>query len=533
MFEALLAEASLVEASLVEPSVESGSDGEPGSFDPEVALEVGLPEFPLEPEFAGLLDDQSGIDPAAEAGTDIAGEDLVLELDTEPGRQAARPEPRNTGGVPLLDPATQESSLRSGAKQTRVEPGNTTRGPLSETQAAPQIPTEPPPGIDRSILKLKSTQTDGPSPLSQSTQAQTVAGFAAVPKLTPQLQPQPELQPQPQPQPQPEPQLESVRAHPLVALRSVPVPDSVPIDLDLKKFEVRQIEVKAEPRARNLATPELSPESERVGRMVTANLKPRPAIGKATRSGPVSMPEPAVAGEVPPAGTDPKGTVGTDSESKPLWRLGLESEANPVEAAPEAVKKSIEAAATSESEPQGRKPTEPAHRADGTGTKGGSKEFPVQTPAATPRVTHDEPYTQATRSISRPQPVLPLPNSTFTMQPAHSITMLVGDAGSEVRVRLRSTGDDLALRFEAPAGIRTGLESGLGQLLDSLTRESVSVSNVAFANSSQTDPDSHPSRENHQKAPKSRTSPQDDADELLFTPEFVSDSSGTLVNMQA
>ena len=527
MFDALLAEASLVEASLVEPSVESGSDGEPGSFDPEVALEVGLPEFPLEPEFAGLLDDQSGMDPAAEAGVDIAGEDLVLELDTEPGHQAARPEPRNTGGAPLLDPATQESSLRSGAKQTRVEPGNTTRGPLSKTQAAPQIQTEPPPAIDRSIGKLKSTPTDVPNPLIQSTQAQTVTGFAAVPKLTPSPQPQP------QPPSQPQPQLESVRAHPPVAMRSVPVPDSVPIDLDLKKFEVRQIEVKAEPRARNLATLELSPESERVGRMVTANLKPRPTIGKATRSGPVSMPEPAVAGEVPPAGTDPKGTVGTDSESKPLWRLGLESEANPGEAAPEAVKKSIEAAATSESEPRGRKPTEPAHRADGTGTKGGSKEFPVQTPAATPRVTHDESYTEATRSISRPQPVRPLPNSTFTMQPAHSITMLVGDAGSEVRVRLRSSGDDLALRFEAPAGIRTGLESGLGQLLDSLTRESVSVSNVAFANSSQTDPDSHPSRENHQKAPKSRTSPQDDADELLFTPEFVSDSSGTLVNMQA
>ena len=508
MFEALLAEASLVE-----PSVESGSDGEPGSFDPEVALEVGLPEFPPELEFAGLLDDQS----AAEAGTDIAGEDPVLELDTEPGSQAARPEPRNTGGAPLLDPATQESSLRSGAKQARVEPGNTTRGPLSKTQAAPQIPTEPPPGIDRSIGKLKSTQTDVPNSLIQSTQAQTVTGFAAVPKLTPP----------------PQPQLESVRAHPLVAMRSVPVPNSVPIDLDLKKFEVRQIEVKAEPRARNLATPELSPESELVGRMVTANLKPRPAIGKATRSGPVSMPEPAVASEVPPAGTDPKGTVGMESESKPLWRLGLESEGKPGEAGPEAVKKSIEAAATSESEPRGRKPTESANPTDGPGTKGGRKEFLVQTPSATPRVTHDESEAQGLRSISRPQPVRPLPNSTFAMQPARSVTMLIGDSGSEVRVQLRSTGDDLALRFDAPLGVRTGLESGLGQLLDSLTREHVSVSHVAFSNSSQADRDSHPSRENHQQAPKSRTSPQDDADELSFTPEFVSDLSGTLVNMQA
>ena len=508
MFEALLAEASLVE-----PSVESGSDGEPESFDPEVALEVGLPEFPLELEFAGLLDDQSGMDPVAEAGTDIAGEDLVLELDTEPGSQAARPEPRNTGGAPLLDPATQESSLRSDANQTPVEPGNTTRGPLSKTQAAPQIPTEPLPGIDRSIGKLKSTQTNVPNPLIQSTQAQTVTGFAAVPKLTPQ------------------PPLESVRAHPLVAMRSVPVPNSLPIDLDLKKFEVRQIEVKAEPRAGNLATAELSAESELVGRMVTANLK-RPAIGKATRSGPVSMPEPAVAGEAPPAGTDPKGTVGTESESKPLWRLGLESEGKPGEA-PEAVKKSIAAAATSESEPRGRKPTESANPTDGPGTKGGRKEFLVQTPSATPRVTHDESEAQRIRSISRPQPVRPLPNSTFAMQPARTVTMLVGDSGSEVRVQLRSTGDHLALRFDAPLGVRTGLESGLGQLLDSLTREHVSVSDVAFSNSSQADRDSHPSRENHQQAPKSRTSPADDADELSFTPEFVSDLSGTLVNMQA
>ncbi len=355
-----------------------------------------------------------------------------------------------------------------------------------------------------------------PSPVIQSTQSQTVTEFAAVPKPTPLSQPQ----------------LESVRAHPLVAMRSVPVPNSVPIDLDLKKFEVRQIEVKAEPRARNLATAELSPESELVGRMVTANLK-RPAIGKATRSGPVSMPEPAVAGEAPPAGTDPKGTVGTESESKPLWRLGLESEGKPGEAAPEAVKKSIEAAATSESEPRGRKPTESAHPTDGPGTKGGRKEFLVQTPSATPRVTHDESEAQGIRSISRPQPVRPLPNSTFAMQPARSVTMLVGDSGSEVRVQLRSTGDDLALRFDAPLGVRTGLESGLGQLLDSLTREHVSVSDVAFSNSSQADRDSHPSRENRQQAPKSRTSPEDDADELSFTPEFVSDLSGTLVNMQA
>ena len=107
MFEALLAEASLVE-----PSVESGSDGEPGSFDPEVALEVGLPEFPPELEFAGLLDDQS----AAEAGTDIAGEDPVLELDTEPGSQAAR-QPGSQAGT-----SEHRGRPLAGSSYTRIFP---------------------------------------------------------------------------------------------------------------------------------------------------------------------------------------------------------------------------------------------------------------------------------------------------------------------------------------------------------------------------------------------------------------------------
>ena len=512
-FEALLAEASLGEV-----SVESGGDGQPSFTPPDASEENGTSGLSFEALFSGELEDPNLVvmEPQPESGAEPATVPEIVDVQ------------ETALGLDVRSP------IRTPANFAPADPGSpaTGRTSLSEPAFNPPAPSEEVQGIQASLEESPSSEPVQPSQPAQPDQSdQSVDPVAPTPLPYTQEAGTSGVS-----------QLNSGPPNPLAEAQSSPVartPNSVPMDLDLKKLEVREIQIKTAPRTRNLPPPQLSAESELLGRVVTANLRSRPTTVGATSSESLSMPEDVVvsdlaAGNLP--GVEDGSEAGTNPEGKPLWRLALELDREAGELDPSLPKKSVEARPKDESGTFGsgqRKGSDPG--TGGHGTKGAPKEFSIQAPSEPARVGHEESYARSMRSVSRPQPVRPLLNPNFTAQPAHSVTMMVGEADSEVRVQIRATGDDLTLRFDAASGLRSGLEGSLGQLMDSLTREQVSVSDVAFSDSNaHADTDSRQSSGNQRQNPKGHGFHQGDLDDpSSSTPEFISQSSGTLVNTQA
>ena len=73
--------------------------------------------------------------------------------------------------------------------------------------------------------------------------------------------------------------------------------------------------------------------------------------------------------------------------------------------------------------------------------------------------------------------------------------MMVGESDAEVRVQLRETQGEVLVRFDAPANMRAGLQGSVHDLVESLAREQIPVSDVRFSGRFDTGTDSGQSRE--------------------------------------
>ncbi len=139
----------------------------------------------------------------------------------------------------------------------------------------------------------------------------------------------------------------------------------------------------------------------------------------------------------------------------------------------------------------------------------------------------------APQQVAPPQPVRPVADTTFSLEPARRVTMMLGDADAEVRVQIRDHQGEVSLRFDAPAVLRSGLEGSVHSLVESLSREQVPVSEVMFSGRFDTGTDSNHSQSGNPHSPKKHASTMGEVEDASFTTHFESSAEGSLVNLHA
>ena len=138
----------------------------------------------------------------------------------------------------------------------------------------------------------------------------------------------------------------------------------------------------------------------------------------------------------------------------------------------------------------------------------------------------------APQQVPPPRPAKPVPDTTFSLEPARKVTMVLGDSDAEVRVQIRDQRSEVALRCDAPSIIRSGLEGSVHNLVEALNREQVPVADVFFSGrfGTGTDAQSHDGNPHSSRKQTSMTAEPEDAS---FTTEFESSAEGSLVNIHA
>ncbi len=146
--------------------------------------------------------------------------------------------------------------------------------------------------------------------------------------------------------------------------------------------------------------------------------------------------------------------------------------------------------------------------------------------AEVPRETNSSNRGSAQQQVAPPKPVMPLSETTFSLDPARRVTMQLGDAESEVLVHIREHQGEVSVRFDAPGQIRTGLEASVQNLIESLGRQQVPVSDVHFSGRFDTGADSRQSNSGHDQRPNSPNHATTESDATLFETEFESSTAG-------
>ena len=146
--------------------------------------------------------------------------------------------------------------------------------------------------------------------------------------------------------------------------------------------------------------------------------------------------------------------------------------------------------------------------------------------AEVPRETNSSNRGSAPQQVAPPKPVMPLSETTFSLDPARRVTMQLGDAESKVLVQIREHQGEVSVRFDAPGQLRTGLETSVQNLIESLGREQVPVSDVLFSSRFDTGTDSRQSHNGHDQRPNSPNHATTESDATLFETEFESSTAG-------
>ena len=139
----------------------------------------------------------------------------------------------------------------------------------------------------------------------------------------------------------------------------------------------------------------------------------------------------------------------------------------------------------------------------------------------------------APQQVAPPQPAKPVPDTTFSLEPARRLNMVLGDSDAEVRVQIRDQQGEVSLRFDAPSVIRSGLEGSVHTLVESLSRQQVPVADVLFSGRFDTGTDSNDSHGGNPHSSRKQNSVTAEGEDASFTTEFESSAEGSLINVHA
>ena len=154
-----------------------------------------------------------------------------------------------------------------------------------------------------------------------------------------------------------------------------------------------------------------------------------------------------------------------------------------------------------------------------------TSQLPSETGGSSP---HTEP-----QPLAPPQPVKPVNLPTFSLDPVRRVTMMLGGSDAGVRVQLTENQGEVSLRFDAPAAIRAGLELSVHNLVESLTRAQVPLSDVMFSGRFGTGTDSGQRHQDDGHGSGQGRSHTREAQEASFMTEFESSDSDSLVSLTA
>ena len=136
--------------------------------------------------------------------------------------------------------------------------------------------------------------------------------------------------------------------------------------------------------------------------------------------------------------------------------------------------------------------------------------------------------------LARPaQPVKPINLPKFSLDPARRVTMMVGEADAGVRVQLSENRGAIAVRFDAPALIRAGLEASIHNLLESFTREQVPLSGVQFSGRFDTGTDSDQRHRDDGRGFGHAASAVTEIEDRDFMTEFEASDTDSVVSLTA
>ena len=154
-----------------------------------------------------------------------------------------------------------------------------------------------------------------------------------------------------------------------------------------------------------------------------------------------------------------------------------------------------------------------------------TSQLPSETGGSSP---HTEP-----QPLAPPQPVKPVNLPTFSLDPVRRVTMMLGGSDAGVRVQLTENQGEVSLRFDAPAAIRAGLELSVHNLVESLTRAQVPLSDVMFSGRFGTGTDSGQRHQDDGHGSGQGRSHTREAQEASYMTEFESSDSDSLVSLTA
>ncbi len=168
-----------------------------------------------------------------------------------------------------------------------------------------------------------------------------------------------------------------------------------------------------------------------------------------------------------------------------------------------------------------------------TAEKGSTASF-VQMTSEIPTETGGTARQAAPQPAAPAQPAKPANLPTFSLEPARRVTMMVGESDSGVRVQLSENRGEVSVRFNAPTVICTGLEGSVHNLVDSLNRQQVPLSDVLFSGRFDTGTDSGQSQHGDGHGSRQGQSADTESEETLaFMTEFESSDEDSLVSLTA
>ena len=132
-------------------------------------------------------------------------------------------------------------------------------------------------------------------------------------------------------------------------------------------------------------------------------------------------------------------------------------------------------------------------------------------------------------------PVKPLTPQVFSLEPARRVTMFFGDKENQVQVQVREAHGEVSVRINAPTHLRGGLEASVQNLVDSLSREHVNLSDLAFSDPSDKGPDAGDDSRNRDSSKSSGNNldTNHDAEDTEPTTEFETSVIGSRIRLTA
>ncbi len=131
------------------------------------------------------------------------------------------------------------------------------------------------------------------------------------------------------------------------------------------------------------------------------------------------------------------------------------------------------------------------------------------------------------------QPVKPIDLPVFSPGPVRRVTMIVGESDAGIRVQLSDNPAGVSVRFEAPVIMRAGLEGSVHNLLDSLSREQVPLSDVLFSGRFDGTSDSGRRHQDGARGPQRSRSALTEIEDLDFMTEFETSDRDSLISLTA